>query len=311
MTIIQFTYLFKRELQAARRNRGIMLTIIVMPVLLWSFQIVLPLMRLGIVNSIESTSYELETRNEDINPSDISMDLGLPAMMAIILTFLSIIPYIASSIAGERENRTMESLLSLPISRLKILLAKFAAGTVLGTLSLSINLICLILYFHVTNEIIAPANNWYSIAFTIDLNLTLLSSISLTLFLCTLLNLGIGISIASLAKSAEVSRQLFSLLILPMMLFIASTMFTGLPEILSVKMGSPLPLILYLIPWMHAIAIFQKTLIPSYFSTNNFCLNPLGNVGIDVFFHLLFICISLALVMWVSAKNFEREGLVS
>jgi hypothetical protein len=164
---------------------------------------------------------------------------------------------------------------------------------------------------YVMNNIIAPANEWSSAAFKIDFDLNLILAMALTLFLCTLLNLGIGISLASLSKDAETSRQLFSLLLMPVILFLSINLFTGLPEMLSASTGSPLPLLLYLVPWMHALAIFQKMMLPTYFTTNDLLLNPLGNVWIDVLFHLVVIFVVLALVIWAASKVFEREGLVS
>ncbi len=311
MSRTQFIYLFKRELQAARRTRGIMMMVFLMPALLWGFQLIMPLMRTGLVSGAETTHVEKETRLQDITPMDVSADLGLPTMIAIILTFITAIPFVSSSIAGEREKKTMESLLSLPIARRQILVAKFAAGSVLGSISVLINLLGMLAYMYIMNNMIAPANEWSSAAFKIDFDLNLILAMALTLFLCTLLNLGIGISLASLAKDAETSRQLFSILLMPVILFLSINLFTGLPEMLSASTGSPLPLLLYLFPWMHALAIFQKMMLPSFFTSNDLLLLPLGNVWIDVLFHLVVIFVVLALVMWAASKVFEREGLVS
>ena len=124
MSLIQFMYLIKRDVHSARRTRGIMLMTFLMPFFMWAIQIVLPLIRLGLVSSEPSQrSLTTPVLNKQINPLDVSIDLGLPAMIALILTFLSVIPYISAAIAGEREKKTLESLLSLPISRVKILLS--------------------------------------------------------------------------------------------------------------------------------------------------------------------------------------------
>ncbi|MFX0172989.1 MAG: ABC transporter permease subunit [Candidatus Hodarchaeota archaeon] len=312
MSLTQFIYLIKRDIQVAYRTRGIMLMIFLMPFFMWAIQIVLPLIRLGVV-SAETSQRSLTTTvlNEEINPLDASIDFGLPSMIALILTFLSVIPYISAAIAGEREKKTMESLLSLPISRVIILLSKFVVGTILGTLSLIINLFGFWLYVQITNTIIAPTYNWDSAAFEINLDLNMFIGLALVLFLCTLLNLGIGIALASLAKSAETSRQLFTLILLPVMLFITGILFTGIPEILSTTMNSPLPLLLYLIPWMHALAIFQKVLLPNYFTQSSIYLLPVNNVMVDVIFHLVVILFSLLVVIWSAEKVFEREGLVN
>jgi ABC-2 type transport system permease protein len=308
----QIIFLLKRELQAARRTRGILLMVFIMPILFWGIQIILPLMRLGLVSDAGGMQDPpVIVSIEELTPQDVSLDLGMPLMIAILVTFFTAIPYISSAIAGEKEKRTLESLLSLPISRQRILFAKISAGTILGFFSMTINLTCFILYQYITNEIVAPANSWSSAVFTTYLTPMLIPMFGLTLMLCTLLNLGIGISLASLTKSAETSRQLFTLIMMPMLVFLTVNLFTGIPEMLSMTMDSPLPLLLYLIPWEHALAIFQKILLPQYFTSNHLLLIPVGNIWVDVIFHLGSILLTLFTVIWIAAKVFEREGLVS
>ncbi len=302
MTYRQLNYLFKRELQTARRTRGIMMMVILMPIIMWGFQIILPLLRLGIA---EGGSASIDVQLDET----ILIDLGMPLMIAIIVASITIIPFVSASFAGEIQNKTMESLLSLPISRHKILQAKFLAGAVLGLISVVINLVCFILYLDITNSIIAPANGWNSIVFSINVPVSLIPALTLTLFLCTLLNLGIGISVASLAKSAETSRQLFSFLMFPLLFFLTINLFTGIPEVMSGTWNSSLPLLLYLIPWEHALAIFQKAMLPNYFSTNDYLL--LGNVWFDVIFHMINIFFVIVIVLWLASKLFDREGLLS
>jgi ABC-type Na+ efflux pump permease subunit len=290
-----------------------MIMIIVLPMILWGMNIFILTMRVGGVpgggNSVSAPQLsEGQQISADIlDPADISIELGIPAMIAIIVTFLSVNPFVASSIAGEREKKTMELLLSLPISRRKILLGKFSAGTVLGIIALLINLFFMWVFVQVMNELIIPTNPQAK-ALGIKISIDMVT-MTINLLLCTILNLGIGISLASLVKSAETSRQLFTLFILPIFLLIFVVMVTGIPEVLSNAMDSPLPLLLYMIPWIHAIAILQKSLLPDFFTSNDFLLS--GNVLMDNFLHLIAIFVTLALVMWAASKVFEREGLVS
>ena len=312
MSTNQFLYLLKRDIQVTRRTRGTMLMIFLMPAFIWVIQIVLPLIRLGVVTAHSSKQYlTVSASNVQSNPLDASMDLGLPAIIALILTFLSVIPYVSAAIAGEREKKTLEALMSLPISRVRILLAKFVSGAIFGTLSLIVNLIGFVLYIQVTNNIIAPAYNWESAAFKISLEFDTFIGLAFALFLCTLLNLGIGIAAASLAKSAETSRQLFTLILLPVMLFLTTILFTGLPEVLSNSINTPLPYLLYLVPWMHVLAIFQKILMPEYFIQNSLFLLPANVVLIDVIFHFIVILGSIFLTIWIAGRVFEWEGLVT
>jgi ABC-type multidrug transport system permease subunit len=63
--------------------------------------------------------------------SAFSFGIGLMAFFGAMLAAQAPGPFINSSFAGEREKRTMEALLVLPISRFHILLGKLMAGTVL------------------------------------------------------------------------------------------------------------------------------------------------------------------------------------
>jgi len=53
---------------------------------------------------------------------------------------------------------------------------------------------------------------------------------------------------ASLAKSAETSRQLFSFLMFPLLFFLAINLFSGVPEVMSTAWNSNSPLLYYLVP---------------------------------------------------------------
>jgi 4-amino-4-deoxy-L-arabinose transferase-like glycosyltransferase len=64
-----------------------------------------------------------------------------------------------------------------------------------------------------------------------------------------------------------------------------------------------------LIPWEHVLAIFQKIMLPEYFSVHGYLL--FGNVWVDVGFHLLAIFLVIILVIWVASRIFDREGLIS
>ena len=93
MSLTQFVYLLKRDIHATRRTPGTMLMVFLLPAFLWAFQIVLPLIRLGIVAAQASQQYLTTSLvNEQTNPLDASIDLGMPAMIALILTFMSVIP---------------------------------------------------------------------------------------------------------------------------------------------------------------------------------------------------------------------------
>ncbi|MHA1991637.1 MAG: ABC transporter permease subunit, partial [Candidatus Hodarchaeales archaeon] len=63
--------------------------------------------------------------------SGFNLGTGLAGFIAILLAVIAPAPFISTSFAGEREKKTMEALLALPLSRRSILLGKLTAGMVL------------------------------------------------------------------------------------------------------------------------------------------------------------------------------------
>lgn len=249
---------------------------------------------------------DLETNNEgEADPIAVIMDNGLPSLIAIILTFLVVLPYTSATIADERDKKTMEALLALPISRQEILLGKFLAGVVLSVIGLVINLTGLTVYGFVMTDIIAPTAGYNNFSFAFDSSI--LPALTVTLFLCSLVNLGIGISLASIAKDAASSRSLSTVLMMPLIMILPIMLFIGLPEILAKNWNAPIVLLLYAIPWTHVFAIFMKQLSPDYFTTNGL----FGDIWLDTGFHIVALFVTLVIVMWVASKIFEREGLVN
>jgi hypothetical protein len=88
------------------------------------------------------------------------------------------------------------------------------------------------------------------------------------------------------------------------------TLISGSPEALSQTLNFPLLMLLYLLPWMHAAAIIQKIYLQKYFIDNNYLLNPFGEIWIDILFHIIIIFIYICLILWVTSKFFDREGLI-
>jgi hypothetical protein len=80
-------------------------------------------------------------------------------------------------------------------------------------------------------------------------------------------------------------------------------MFVGVPENLG-ESG----LLLYLIPFSHSLAIFQKLLKPGFYEIKS--LTGFGLMG-DIIFHFTFLVISIAIVLYIASKVFEREGIVN
>ena len=85
--------------------------------------------------------------------SDESFSIGFAGFMGILLAVTAPASFVSTTFAGEREKKTLESLLALPISRKGILLGKLASGMVLVCSFAVVNIIGMELYIELTKNI--------------------------------------------------------------------------------------------------------------------------------------------------------------
>ena len=192
---------------------------------------------------------------------EFSFGAGFAGMIAILISVFAPAPFISSSFAGEREKKTMEALLALPIPRRNILIGKLTAGMILVVVFTLMNIVGMFFYNFILAEFVpkgVQSSTTISDVLSINLDFTSVIAISITMFLSAFISIGIGIAIASLTKDVRTSESMYNvLLMLPSLLVGLLGMFGGLPEHLG-QAG----LLLYLIPWSHASAIFQEVSRP-------------------------------------------------
>lgn len=233
--------------------------------------------------------------------TNISFGIGLAGLLAILLSVMAPAPFVSTAFAGEREKKTLESLLALPISRKSILLGKLLSGMVLVSIFAVLNVFGMYFYNWIIKS--SPSTEVSSIM-SFDLTTTTIIAISIVMFLSAFISIGLGISIASLAKDVRTSESMYQFaLMFPSMIVGFTGMFAGVPE----SIGGP-ALLLYIIPYTHTLAIFQKLLKPNYYDVKS--LTGFGLYG-DLLFHFAYLFISILIVLYIASKVFEREGIVN
>ncbi|MHA1450897.1 MAG: ABC transporter permease, partial [Candidatus Hodarchaeales archaeon] len=237
--------------------------------------------------------------------TEFSIGAGLVGFFGIMIAVMAPAPFVSTSFAGEREKRTLESLLALPIPRMKILLGKLCAGMVLVSIFAVMNIIGMMIYASFTSSFysdISAISGTDSIGMSIEVNLVVLVAITISMFLSSFISIGIGIAVASLAKDVRTSESAYTtLLILPTVVVGMIGMFSGVPEEAGMT-------ILYLIPWSHSLAIFTKVLRPGYYGAKS--LLGLG-LWPDIIFHVLALAVSIGIILFIASKIFDREGIVN
>jgi len=224
-----------------------------------------------------------------------SFGIGLMAFFAAMLAAQAPGPFVSSSFAGEREKKTMESLLVLPISRFHILLGKLIAGMVLLAIFAVMNFIGAVVF----SALIGTSNAFIAI----EPSLTLFILVAVTMFLLAFVNVGIGISTASLAKDVRSAESQYNLLTIGSMAVGAIAMVGGLPEMVFGEIG----VFLYLLPWTNGIALLMKGLFPQTYASAALT----GSIATDILLHLGYMVVFIAICLFIASKVFDRESILT
>jgi ABC-type Na+ efflux pump permease subunit len=220
----------------------------------------------------------------------------LAIFLVILTSVLAPAPYISKSFAGEREAKTLEALLVVPMSRLKILGAKLVAGLVLTAIYSIFTAVGILAY---NLSIILRVGNMAPALQQANINLYTVNANTIPLimfcqFLVLLCAIGIGVVISCLAKDRATAESVNSMIMLIPTFIIGILGFTG--SIL--QYGGVLELIILAIPFSHAILFLNAVL-----AGTGTVVGLSINIGYLIGFTVVFLIIG--------AKLFEREAIIS
>ncbi|MGY5860979.1 MAG: ABC transporter permease [Candidatus Thorarchaeota archaeon] len=220
----------------------------------------------------------------------------LAIFLVMLTSVLAPSPYVSKSFAGEREKHTLEALLVVPMSRLKILGAKLVAGLALSSIYSAFTVVGIVLYnwlviTRATSTVPQEATAYIELY---SINLNTVPLIVFVQFLVLLCAIGIGVVISCLAKDQATAESLNNLILLVPTMVIGILGFTG--SIL--QYGGIFGLIVLAIPFSHAIIFLNGVL-----SGTATPIGLLGNVAYLLGFTIVF--------MVIGAKLFEREAIIA
>ncbi len=239
-------------------------------------------------------------RDLQVNWHTISPEASYGHQLAIFLVMLTSVlapaPYVSKSFAGEREQHTLEALLVVPMSRVKILGSKLVAGLLLTMIYSVFTIVGILVYNWSIIVRVAPfpevAANYFINLYTVRVET--LPAIFFSQFLILLCAIGIGVVISCLAKDQATAESVNNLIMLVPTFVIGILGFTG--SIL--QYGGIFGLFVLAIPFSHAVIILNAILA----GTATF-FGLLGNILYLLGFTLVFLIIG--------AKLFEREAIIA
>ena len=239
-------------------------------------------------------------RNLNVNWYTIAPEANYGHQLAIFLVMLTSVlapaPYISKSFAGEREAKTLEALLVVPMSRIKILGSKLVAGIALTSIYsvftaigiLTYNLSIILRVADLSPELQQANIDLYTV------NADTIPLIMFCQFLVLLCAIGIGVVISCLAKDRATSESVNSMVMLIPTFVIGILGFTG--SIL--QYGGILGWIILAIPFTHAILFLNAVLAGT---------GTLIGLSINVVYMISFTIVFIL----IGAKLFEREAIIA
>ena len=218
----------------------------------------------------------------------MSQSFGFP--MVIMLLLISAMQIAATSISIEKEEKTLETLLTLPVGRISILAGKLAGSTIVAAAGAAASLIGI--NFYVASIFSFMPSTSIDLA-EVGLHLSPLAYLllGLTMFVAIISALALALCIAVYSENVREAQSLVSPLSLLVMLPSMILMFADI-EALPVSLQT----VLYLIPYTHVVLASKAAFMENY-------AVMLRSISYITMFTIL--------ILYVAARIFMTEKVVT
>jgi ABC-2 type transport system permease protein len=218
----------------------------------------------------------------------VSQFFGFPFAMTL-LVILSM-QLAATSVASEKEEKTLETLLSLPLSRFTMLLGKLAGSTIVAALGAVATIFGVAYYVNSFSFGATPQ--------VVDLNAVGLSPelvgyavLGVSLFVSLLSALALAVLVSVFAEDVRGAQSLLGFITIPVFLPMLVLMFTNINTLpLAVR------IILLAIPFTHPMFAAQAMITGEYFT---------AIIGI------VYVAMFTLVVLYVAARIFATEKILT
>ncbi|ALU12712.1 hypothetical protein EYM_06685 [Ignicoccus islandicus DSM 13165] len=217
----------------------------------------------AVTNPIRIVSEYVSVTGEKISAKEVSKILTAKLLLfSIFYVSMPVVAFISDSIAGERERKTLETLLASPINRRNVVIGKLAAVVVLGLLAAVADVIGLILYIQILNSQISSINVQGSVAteaFTLALDPILIAVHGIVMLLVVAATASMLMPISALSDSVRSAQSIGGFIQMIPLLVIFYAMYgslSSLPENLKIA--------IYLIPHTYAVIGIDEALKGNY-----------------------------------------------
>jgi ABC-2 type transport system permease protein len=226
----------------------------------------------------------------DVNNFVYSQSIFVPIILMMIIVFSS--QMVLSAIAMEKQDKTLETLLTVPISRNHIVIAKMLASGIVGLVSAGIYMIGFRFYMGgfmgntpnaQVNEVVQKLNLRFTADSYILLGISLFLAILCALALATIL----GVLTEDLKSAQSASFPLVFLVLIPYFLTILS-------DINSLEL--PLRVIVLAIPFTHPFLASQNLIF--------------GNYAV-VLYGILYMLVVFMILVFIAGRIFSTDRILT
>jgi ABC-2 type transport system permease protein len=215
----------------------------------------------------------------------LTISFAVPILLLILLSTSGTVA--ATSVGLEKEAKTLEILLTMPISRITILLSKLLGSLIIAVLGAISMVIGLSIYL----PSVIPTTGGASIV-SITISPLSLAFLAVILFISMLAGFSIGILAGVLAGDVRGGQQLASLIQMPLLLLPFLVLFISDLDTLPQHVSTAL----LLNPFTHMLLAVRAVILEDYYASS---------------FHIGFLALFVLLMLLLAAWLFQGERLLT
>jgi len=210
--------------------------------------------------------------------------------VVIMMLVISGMQIAATSIAIEKEEKTLETLLTLPVGRLTILTGKLAGSVVVAAAGAAAAMVG-VDYYTSSLFSLVPTQGVDLEALGLALSPTASVLLGVTMFVTIVSALALAICVAVFSENVRSAQSIITFLITPVIMPSLILMFADI-EILPV----PVQVIMYAIPYTHAVLASKAAFIADYFIMLR---------------SIAYISLFTVVILYVAARIFATEKIIT
>ena len=241
-----------------------------------------------------SYTTQIKDKSVNINPQTVgqvitSQSIMIPIIIMVLLIFAMQIA--ATSMAMEKEEKTIETIITLPVSRLSILGSKLAGSIFVSAVAAAAYMIGFTSYVGSILTIGGTGLNIDLASLGLTYTPTALLLFAVSLFMSLVAGLALAVSISVFSEDVRGAQSLIGVLIIPIILpaiILIVSDIKSLPVILQV--------LLYAIPFSHPIIAAKAALLGDY---------------LTIILGIAYTGIFTLGVLYVAARIFTTEKIVT